>query len=206
LEFIDKEYLSKYNLAERPKSFPVQKQFDKIKEQTEYYPVTEGSETENQTYLSLNFVTGLNSDRATTMAMTMLADLLVNQEAAPLRLALQKAGIGQDVNASVDENQQNIFGIVVQNANPADKDKFREIVFNTFKEVAEKGLDKKAIEGSINRTEFLLREGNDSQKGITYNFQILPGWFFANDPYLTLEYEKPLAKLKLLCKQIISNP
>jgi presequence protease len=216
LAFIDKEYLSKYNLAERPKSFPIQKPFDKMKEQTEYYPVTEGSDTENQTYLSLNFVAGLNSDRATTMAMTMLTDLLVNQEAAPLRLALQKAGIGQDVSASLDENQQNIFEIIVQNANPADKEKFKEIVFNTFKEVAAKGLDKKAIEGSINRTEFLLREGNDSQKGITYNFQVLPGWLFADDPYLTLEYEKPLAKVKtalqtnyfesLIQEYLINNP
>jgi Zn-dependent M16 (insulinase) family peptidase len=216
LAFIDKEYLSKYDLAKRPVSFPIQKPFDKMKEESGYYPATEGSSTENQTYLTLNFVAGLNSDRATTMALTILADLLVNQEAAPLRLALQKAGIGQDVNATLDENQQNIFEITVQNANAKDKDKFREIVMNTLAEVAKTGLDKKAIEGALNRTEFQLREGNDAQKGVTYNFQILPGWFFANDPYLTLEYEKPLAKLKtaletnylesIMQKYILENP
>ncbi|MFH1196659.1 MAG: insulinase family protein [bacterium] len=196
LEFIDAKYLSHYDKAERPKSFPLQKPFGKMKEVTEYYPVTEGSDTQNQTYLALNYVTGKNSDRATTMAMSILADLLVNQEAAPIRLALQEAGIGQDVSASLDENQQNIFQIIVQNANPGDKEKFYNIVIEKLKEVAEKGLDKKSVEGAINRTEFGLREGNDAQKGVTYNFQILPGWFFANDPFLTLEYEKPLAKVK----------
>jgi hypothetical protein len=216
LAFIDKEYLSKYDSAKRPVSFPMQKPFGKMKEETGYYPVTEGSDTENQTYLSLNFVAGKNSDRATTMALTMLTDLLINQEAAPVRLALQKAGIGQDVSATLDENQQNIFEIIVQNANAKDKDKFREIVMNTIAEVAKTGLDKKAVEGAINRTEFQLREGNDAQKGITYNFQILPGWFFANDPYLTLEYEKPLAKVKtaletnyfesIIKDYIINNP
>ena len=196
LNFIDKEYLSQYDRAERPQSFLMQKPFSVMKEMSGYYPVTEGSKTENQTYLSLNFVSGLNSDRATTMALSILADLLVNQEAAPVRLALQQAGIGQDVSASLDENQQNIFEIVAQNANPKDKERFKKIVFSTIKDAIQKGLDKKAVEGAINRTEFQLREGNDAQKGITYNFQILPGWFFANDPYLTLEYEKPLAKVK----------
>ncbi|MCX6122640.1 MAG: insulinase family protein [Ignavibacteriales bacterium] len=196
LAYIDKDYLSKYDKASCPKSFPIQKPFSKMKEVTAFYATAEGSKAENQTYLTFNVVAGLNTDRATTMALNILCDLLVNQEAAPIRLALQKAGIGQDVNASVDELQQNVFQIQVQNANPTDKKKFFDIVMSTLHEVVKNGLDKKAVEGAINRTEFQLREGNDAQKGITYNFQILPGWFFADDPFLTLEYEKPLAKVK----------
>ncbi len=196
LAFIDKEYLSNYNTAPRPITFPLQKPFSAMKQVTSQYPVAEGSETENQTYLSLSFVAGLNTDRALVMALNTLADVLINQESAPVRLALQEAGIGKDVSASVDELQQNVFQIIVQNANSSDKDRFRDIVFQTLRDVVEKGLDKKAVEGSINRAEFLLREGNTPQKGLVYNFQILPGWFFADDPYLTLEYEKPLAKVK----------
>jgi presequence protease len=216
LEYIDKEYLSKYSKAARPSSFPKQKPFTKIKEITASYAAAEGSKTEHQTYLTMNVVAGLNTDRATTMALTMLCDLLVNQEAAPIRLALQKAGIGQDVNASVDELRQNVFQIQVQNANTSDAKKFREIVMTTLQKVVKGGLEKKAVEGVINRTEFQLREGNDAQKGLTYNFQILPGWLFADDPFLTLEYEKPLAKVKTalegrylestIQKYIIDNP
>lgn len=196
LEFIDKEYFSNYERREAPKSFPIQKPFTELKEGTGYYPVTEGTNTENQTYLTLSIVAGLNTDRAVTMALNILTDVLVNQEAAPIRLALQEAGIGQDVEATVDELHQNVFQIVVQNANPGDKEKFKQIVFEKLNEVVKNGLDKKIVEGAINRTEFSLREGNDAQKGLTYNFQILPGWFFASDPYLTLEYEKPLSVVK----------
>jgi Zn-dependent M16 (insulinase) family peptidase len=216
LAFIDGEYLSKYSKAKRPQSFPLQKPFSKSKELSAFYSAAEGSKTEKQTYLTMSVVAGLNTDRATTMALNILCDLLVNQEAAPLRLALQKAGIGQDVSASVDELHQNVFQIQVQNANPGDAKKFRKIVMATLHEVVKKGLDKKSVEGAINRTEFQLREGNDAQKGITYNFQILPGWFFADDPFLTLEYEKPLAKVKtalernylesIIQKYIIDNP
>jgi presequence protease len=216
LAFIDKEYLSKYDRAKRPAMFPIQKPFIEMKEVTAFYPIAEESKAENQTYLTLNFVAGLTINRATTMALNILSDLLVNQEAAPVRLALQQAGIGQDVSAGVNEIQQNVFQIQVQNANPSDKEKFRELVMKTLKEVVQNGLDKKAVEGAINRAEFQLREGDDAQKGITYNFQILPGWFFADDPYLTLEYEKPLTKVKtalkskyfesLVQKYLIDNP
>lgn len=216
LEFIDSKYLSNYTMAPRPKSFPIQKAPSKMKEVREFYPASDGAPQKDQTYLAMSFVAGLNTDRATVMALNFLCNILVNQEAAPIRLALQKAGIGKDVSADLDEYQQNIMNITVQNANPEDAEKFREIVFATLKDVIKTGIDKKQLEGLINRTEFNLREGNDNQKGVTYNFQILPGWFFADDPYLTLEYEQPLAKIKtalktdmlgqIIKKELLENP
>lgn len=196
LGFINEKYLSKFNKAVPPVTFPMQKPLAAMKELTGYYSITEGADTKDQTYLSYSVVAGKNTDRALVMGLNTLADVLVNQEAAPIRLALQNAGIGKEVEASVDDMQQNVFQILVQNANPADKDKFLQIVFEQLKIAAEKGLDKKAVEGSLNRAEFALREGNSAQKGLNYAFQILPGWFFADNPFLTLEYEKPLAKVK----------
>jgi Zn-dependent M16 (insulinase) family peptidase len=196
LKFIDSDYLSDYNKIDVNSDIPLQKPFKAMKEVTDYYSVTEDSDVKDQTYLSLSFVIGLNTDRALVMSLNMLSDLLVNQESAPIRIALQKAGIGKEVSAGVDDIEQNVFEIKVQNANPADKDKFKEIVFNTLKDVAKNGLDSLAVQGSLNRTEFGLREGNDAQKGLSYNFNALSSWFFANDPFPGLEYEKSLAKLK----------
>lgn len=196
LAFIDKEYLSKYTDSGNEIAFKLQKPFAVMKEHTAPYPVSEGSSIEDQTYLALNWVGGLNTDRAMVMGLNVLREVLVGQESAPIRLALQEAGIGKDVSASVDDNKQVVFQIMVQNANAEDKAKFQEIVNQTLKDVVKKGIDKKAIEGTINRMEFRLREGDDAQKGLTYNFQALAGWFFAQDPFLSLEYEKTLAKVK----------
>ena len=196
LEFIDSEYLSHYNKIDVNAVIPVQKPFREMKEVHGYYSVTEGSDTKGQTYLSFSFVAGLNTDRPLVMALDILADVLVNQESAPLRLALQKAGIGKEVSASTDNIKQNVFEITVQNANPGDKEKFRDIVLNTLKNAAENGFDTLAVEGTLNRMEFRLREGNDAQKGLSYNFNAVTGWFFADDPFLSLEYENTLSKLK----------
>lgn len=196
LEFIDKEYLSNYRKETVPQSFPIQKPFNAMKEIETSYSAAEGSNTENQTFLSLSFVVGLNSNRALLMELNTLADVLVNQESGIIRLALQKAGIGKDVRCYVDAKRQNVFTITVQNANAKDKDKFREIVLRSLKEISESGLDKKSTEGSINQTEFYLREGNTSQRGLYYASRVFPGWLFADDPFMGLEYEKPLTELK----------
>lgn len=215
LAFIDSEYLSNYKKENIPEVFPIQKPFRAMKEVSTYYAVPEGGNTNNQTFISLNFVVGESSDQALVMELTTIGNVLVNQESGAIRLALQKAGIGKEVRSYVDDKRQNVFNITVQNANPSDKDKFKEIVMNCLREASEKGIDKKAIEGSINRTEFSLREGANPQKGLTYAFQAFGGWFFTGDPFLSLEYEKPLKVLKTalttdllektIKKEILSN-
>lgn len=196
LAFIDSAYLSNYERSTAKVTIPKQAPFDRMKEITAAYPVAEDAAIDHQTYLSLNWVVGSGADRALVMALQVLQEVLVQQESAPVRLALQEAGIGREVNASVDDLNQVLFQIIVQNANAEDKDAFLNVVTRTLRDVAEKGLDKEAVEGAINRMEFQLREGNDAQKGLTYNFQALSGWFYADDPFLSLEYEKPLAAVK----------
>ena len=196
LEFIDKEYLSNFERANNPVTISEQKPFADIKDVTGHYPFMEGTSTKNQTFLSLNYVAGSGIDKTLTMALDLLCEVLVNQESAPVRLALQKEGIGEDVSASSNNFQQNVVQILVQNANPQDKDKFHDIVRETLKVAAETGLDKKEVEGVLNRMEFQLREGNDAQKGFTFINQSFPGFIFANDPFIGMEYEKPLAEMK----------
>ena len=216
LSFIDREYLSKFERSGSAVAIPLQKPFKAMKEATAYYPVGEGEATENQSYLSLSFVAGRNDDQALVMALDVLTDVLVNQESAPVRLALQEAGIGREVRSSVDNLQQNIVDIVVQNANAAEGERFREVVMSTLEKVADEGLNKQAVEGTINRMEFRLREGNDAQKGLTYLFQSLPSWLHADDPLAGLAYEAPLARVKkalesdylesIIRRYILENP
>ncbi len=216
LEFINSKYLSNFNKSDHEITIPLQKPFDTMKEQEKTYPLPEGGDTKNQSFLNMSFVAGQSTDRTLCMAMDVLSDALVNHESGPIRLALQEAGIGQDVTAHFNEALQNVFEIQVRNANPEDKDKFKEIVFNTFKKVSQEGIDKKILEGIINRIEFNLKEGDTPQKGMMYLFMNYQGWMFNDDPYIGLEYNEPLEKVKnslqtnmleeLISKYLIGNP
>ena len=216
LEFIDKEYLSNFDRSDENITIPLQKPFEAMEEQECSYPVPEGSDTKGQTFLNISFVAGQSTNRTLCMAMDVLSDALVNHESGPIRLALQKAGIGQEVSASFNEAKQNVFEINVRNADPEDKDKFKEIVFNTLKKVSKEGIDKKILEGIINRMEFNLKEGDTPQKGLMYLFMNYQGWMFAQDPFLGLQFNGPLEKVKgslknsmmedIIKKYLLSNP
>lgn len=196
LEFIDREYLSKYTRTGEKIQIADQPAFSKMKEVEAFYPAMEGKPTEDQTYLSLSFVAGHNTDDALVMALDIICDLLFNQESAPVRLALQAEGIGKDVSAYPVPFKQNVIMITVQNANPTDKQKFYDVVIKTIKETIAKGFDKKEVEGIINRNEFYLREGADAQKGLSLGGRNQTCWFFEGDPFKGLEYEKTLTEVK----------
>jgi Zn-dependent M16 (insulinase) family peptidase len=200
LAFIDANYLANYEKSKEEVTIPLQKPFTAMKTEVRPYPVTEGENTQSKTYLSLSFVSGLNTDRVKTQLLSILADALVNNEQGAIRRALQDAGIGSEVSAYVDETQQNVFTLFVLNANENDQQKFNETVFSTLKKVAAEGIDSSIINGIINRYEFSLREGNDSQKGLMYYMRMIPNWYNEQNPFKGLEYEQYLADIKAAVK------
>lgn len=215
LQFINGNYLANYNRSDERIEIPIQEPFSEIKVVHENYPVPEGSPLIDNTYLCMSFVTNINTDRATTLAFDVLVNALITHESAPLRLALQDAGIGKEVMGWFVESRQNTLFIIVPNANPEDSERFKELVFSTLNKVTEEGFDKTIIEGIINRTEFNLREGDTPQKGLMYLEMMTHGWLFSNDPFIGLEYEKPLSEVKkalinhmleeLIVKYLINN-
>ncbi len=216
LAFIDTAYLAAYDRAEMELDIPMHAPFFEIKEVVAPYPASPGADTKDQAMLNLSFVVGDGADGELEMAMTVLQDVLVNQESAPLRLALQDAGIGQDVSAFNYPLRQQTFIMTVKNASAGDINRFRETVFATLEKVVEEGLDKESIEGTINRMEFRLREGNTAQKGINYSLSNVGSWMYSGDPYAGLEYETPIASVKaalssdyleqIIQEKLIHNP
>jgi presequence protease len=218
LKFINKNYLSKYKKSKRAITIALQKPFKELKEVTGEYPLASSESIKDKTYLSLDFVAGGGAQPELTMSLEVLTEVLVDLPASPVRKALLKAGIGKDVYATYNNTKQGVFSIVAKNANPEDKDKFRQVVFDTLKRVVKQGLNKKDIEGVINRTEFVMREADYGgfPKGLVYGYLSLRSWMFADDPILTLEYEKSLKKVRealtsnylegLIKKHLLNNP
>lgn len=197
LEFIDREYLSGYDRIDVATDIPLQASPDKAEIVKSAYGLPAGAETQNQTFIAWGAVVGRNIDRELAISLDILSDALVNNESAPLRRAFLEAGLGKDVSAYVDTTQQNVFQISVQNADPGDLDRFQEILVKTLTETAEAGLDHKVLEGLINRMEFRLREGRGgAMTGVVAAMTAMTGWLFAEDPFLSLSYEKPLAAIK----------
>jgi Zn-dependent M16 (insulinase) family peptidase len=216
LAFINEKYLSQYDRLDTRAKIKKQKPFDKMKDVVEYYPVAQSADTKDKTFLAMDWVIGEGADQELSFLMRFLAQALVNHESGPLKLAIQEAGIGRDVSAYFSSNKQGVFQISVRNANLEDKDRFHQVVTETLEKVAEEGVDRDVLNGIINRYEFNLREGDNAQKGLTYMYQARNGWLYADDPFLSLKWEEPLAAAKqaiennkleeLIKNEMLANP
>ena len=145
------------------------------------YSITESEPEEENSYLSYNVVVGDSLDVETGTAFEVLDYTLLSAPGAPLKQALLDAGIGKDIMGSYEDGiYQPFFSIVAKNANPQDKETFVSLIQTTLKEIAENGVDQKAIAAGINYMEFRFREADFSSfpKGLMYGIDVFDSWLY----------------------------
>ena len=199
LEFLHEEYLKEFNRITVDSSILLQKAFSSTGEIAASYPLAPDEEEKEKSYLSMNFVTGLCTDRELYMAMNILEYLLMETPAAPLKKALLDAKIGKDVFGQYESSiLQPVFSIIVKHSSEHKKEAFVSVVFDTLRNLVKKGIDKKLIEASVNIKEFRLREADyrGLPKGLVYCIQCMDSWLYDSDPFIHLEYEQTLSKVK----------
>ncbi|MBU3158914.1 insulinase family protein [Clostridium frigoris] len=200
LQFINDKYLKEFDRIQIDSEILLQKPFSKMKEVKMDYPISSDDDEKGKTFLSLNFVSGDNVTQPEMhLALEILEYLLLESAAAPLKKALVDAEIGKDVFGSFDNSiLQPVFSIVVKNSSESEKEKFKEVVFTTLKNLVKDGIDKKLIEACINITEFKLREADlgGFPKGLFYYITSMDSWLYDKDPTMHLEYESYLSKIK----------
>ena len=220
LEWLDKEYLSKYDRIDID-SFPgKQEAFKKTLEIEKEYPISEDEKEENNTYLTYNAVIGEVTDRELYTAFQMVDYALISADGTPLWKALVDAGIGTEVYATYENGiYQPFYSIVAKNANTKDHDRFVSIVEDTLKKVVQEGFSEDALTACLNSMEFRYREGDTGRfpKGLLYGLNALDNWLYDRDnPFKHIEQLDTFKKLRekigssyytdLVQKYLIDNP
>jgi len=219
LKFLHEKYLNEYSLTVPDSKIPLLKTYEPKKDVEMSYPISEGENDQDKTYLSMNYVVGTSNDLELGMAMGMLEYILMESSAAPLKNALNESRLGKDVFGSYNNLlQQPVFSVILKNSNKTKRTEFQTLVNNTLKKIVEEGLDKKLIEAAINSTEFHLREADFGSypKGLVYIMQVGAFWNYYDDPIQSLEFEQPLEKIKtalttsyfedMIQKYLLDNP
>ena len=191
LAWMDREYLSAYDVMQVDSEIPMQKPFAKMKVVETSYPITDDDTESNSTYLSYNMVIEDVLDRTLYQAFTVLDYVLVSAPGAPVRQALIDAGIGEDVYGSYENDVlQPFFSIVAKNANKEDQERFVSIIEETLRDLVKNGLNRDALLAGINSEEFRFREADFGQfpKGLLYGLQCMESWLFdETKPFIHLE-------------------
>ena len=179
LQFIDEEYLSAYERQDVDSEIQKQEAFEEPRREVKEYPVEEDEDSEEKSYLSVNYSVGDNLDPELSLAFQILDRVIINNNGTPLRIALFDAGLGKDVYSSYDDGiKQPIFSIIAKDADPNREKEFLDIVRTTLEKIVREGFDKKALRASLDSLEFKYLEADYGRypKGLMYGLNLLSTW------------------------------
>lgn len=162
LKFIDNKYLSKFNKEEVNSNIDLQRPFNKRAEVNANYSITKGSNVENKSIMSLNFVVDTIKDRESYFALSSMANILLYSPKAPLEKALRDAGFNGELSVEVRAILQPVLSIVLKNINEKDKSKFEKVITDTLNNMVKEGVDKETIES-------LLKEEDNSTEDKSFD-------------------------------------
>lgn len=206
LNWLDKQYLSKFETEPVDSAISLQKTFSERVEVTDYYSITEGEDIKDKTYLAYTCVIGTSLDERLYLAFQILEHALLDAPGAPLKQALLDAGIGDDILSSYDNGiYQPIFSIIAKNSEEEKKEQFLSVLKQTIQQFVQNGIEKQALHAALNYFEFKYREADFGiyPKGLMYGIQILDSWLYdEKQPFIHIHANHTFAWLK---EQIETN-
>ena len=156
LDYLDKEYLSKFDHIDFDTKVPYQKDF--IKPRYEKYNY-QAEQLDNRTFLSYNVSFPSTLDVKLILATKILLNNILLTPGARLKQVLIDANIAEDVDAIFDDSLlMPMLSIVASNSNSDLEEKFIKIIDDELKKILSEGLDKEALLANIKYFEFKARE------------------------------------------------
>jgi len=200
LDWLDKEYLSKFDYLEIDSQIEMQEPFNEVKEIYEDYALGDNEDIKDNTYLSFNTVIGDALDKELLLAFQILEYVLLSTPGAPIKEALINKKIGKDILSSFQgEMLQPMFSIIAKNTNEYDKEEFISTIKTELKKIIKNGIDKRSLKAAINYYEFRYLEADYGAypKGLIYGLSALGSWLYDDEkPFLFLHGSKDFEKIK----------
>ena len=219
LKFLNEEYLNLFEKTHIDSEIVLPKAKPRPIEVSEVYSVNKGDSLKDKSYLAQAYGIGDATDPELVMGMDILAQILLQTDASPLKRALVEAGVGQEVDGDFDAGIKTpMLFIRAKKTEPGKKALFKKVIEKTLTNLVKNGIDRKLIEASLNRKEFYLRELEFRRypKGLVFTGMVLESWLYEGDPLVRLQFEPVLAKIKkeaysgyfekLIQKHLLGNP
>lgn len=203
LDFLDKEYLSRFDKIEVDSAIEEAPVFEKMQEFRAQYSVMSEEEMEDASYLAFAVNVGECGNKEHYMAFPILDYAICSAQGAPIKKALIDKGIGEDVYSTLEMGiAKPYFSIIAKNTSEDLKEEFLNTIRDTAVELVENGIDKKALLAGLNVFEFQYREADFGHypKGLAYGLDILDSWLY--DDNKVFDYIEADAVYKKLRQEI----
>ena len=195
LEMID-EYLG--NCAGKGETFEIPMQAPVSARQVSYYEITPGEAGANKAILTMGKLLCTFEDGVTQFAMQVLCNMLADTNDSPLCKAVLDAGLGEDFVLAVSDGIAQPFVMVqVRNMDDSRSGEARSLIRSFTEELIARGLDRSALEASINRLAFRARQTPEPQ-GVYRAINAFSAWLYGGKPESYLLNDEVIASVRAM--------
>lgn len=196
LEFIDKNYLQDFDKAEINSEIILNDEIKKTKDVEITFSASKEEMKDKIDYLSKGWTLGYADSKLDVFMRDFLAELLIDAQGGPLKKAIFDAGLAEDVYAETSSSLPLDLSIVLKNTEADKKDEFLKLLRESLEKLVKEGIDKDLLEATLNKFEFIFREGGGTQKAIIYYIRALNSWLYDQSPLDALYYNDVLSEVK----------
>lgn len=187
LNYIDENYLSNFESEDVDSKIILNEPLKEQKIVHDTYSASESEMGENKDYLTYSWCLGKSTDKLDLFMRDFLSELLIDSDSGPIKMALLKANLAEDIYAETSSSETLDLSIVAKNTDVSKIDEFKNIVESTLREIISKGLNKDLLKATLNKFEFAFREGGGVQRSIIYYIRALNSWLYGENPIDALE-------------------
>ncbi len=184
------------------------------------YGIQPGSAIDGKTFLAVGSTVGTVVDRRRNAAFQVIANILYNSDASPLKNAIIDAGLGKDFGGLflTDSCFKTIIMTYLIGSDPDSLESFRKIYQHTLAAMVAAGLDHDLVLSELNKYEFSVREEMiKAQRGLDLISKALPAIKYEIDPFEALRMEELFKDIRakalddnyfeqLIEKYLLANP
>ena len=190
LLYMDREYLSCFRAEDSPSVSIEVPEADAPNECTAVYSLLPDEDREGKAFMALNFALKEASDLLTHMTVRVLDYVLCDAEGAPLKEALRRSGIAEEVYSVYDSSALcPTYSVICRYCSEDAKDDFLAVTEQTLKEQVTDGIDPEAILSALSYFEFKYKEADFGSypRGLVFGLETMDSWLYnEKDPWSRL--------------------
>lgn len=159
LDFILENALKGVEKAPPLPEIPLQPRFKEPFRIASSYPLAPHEGTEDKAYVAIGWLTCPLVEQDICLALSILEIILLDTDASLLKKRLMQSGLCKQVSSSLDTEISEVpFSITLRGCNEEKADEIEKLIFDSLKDIVEKGIPPSMIENAIHQVEFYRSE------------------------------------------------
>jgi Zn-dependent M16 (insulinase) family peptidase len=163
------------------------------------YAVQPGSDLQGKTFIAVGSAVGTVVDRKRNAAFQIIANILYNSDASPLKKAIIEAELCSDFGGMFLPNScyKTFMMTYLVGCDPEKRDRFLQLYSETLASMVRDGIEHDLILSELNKYEFSVREEiNKAQRGLDLIGKALPALKHGTDPFEALQIEELFSEIR----------